>query len=312
MPGTSSAKTRFALLPGHDDREWVDAKKMPRRLEGDFDYIVVGAGTAGCIMANRLSADPNKRVLVLEAGGNDNWIWFHIPVGYLFAIGNPRADWMFRTEAEEGLNGRSLNYPRGKVIGGCSAINAMIYMRGQAADYDHWRQLGLSGWGWDDVLPHFKRHEDHFLGESDLHAAGGEWRIEAPRVTWTVLDAWRAAAAQAGIPPVEDFNRGDNEGSGYFHVNQKRGRRWSAARGFLKPVLHRPNLRLETGCLAEAVLFQDTRAVGVRWRQNGRVRSARCRGEVVLAAGALGSAQILQLSGVGPAAQLAAHGIPIV
>src|SRR3954465_2326847 len=170
--------SRFSL--GHDGLS--NGRKMPKRLEGDFDYIVVGAGTAGCIMANRLSADPNNRVLVLEAGGNDNWIWFHIPVGYLFAIGNPRSDWMFRTEAEEGLNGRSLAYPRGKVIGGCSAINAMIYMRGQAADYDHWRQLGLSGWGWDDVLPYFKQHEHHFLGEGPSHAVGGEWRIEAPRV----------------------------------------------------------------------------------------------------------------------------------
>ncbi len=206
-------------------------------IEGEFDYIVVGAGSAGCVLANRLSADPNTRVLLLEAGGKDNWIWFHIPVGYLFAIGNPRSDWMLKTEAEPGLNGRSLNYPRGKVIGGSSAINAMVYMRGQAGDYDHWRQLGLPGWSWDDVLPYFKKHEDSFLGASEHHGVGGEWRVEFPRLRWDIIDVWREAAAQYGIPKVDDFNTGDNEGSCYFHVNQKRGRRWSAARGFLKPVL---------------------------------------------------------------------------
>jgi len=209
----------------------MEATDRPaERLEGEFDYIVVGAGTAGCIVANRLSADPRHRVLLLEAGGRDNWIWFHIPVGYLFAIGNPRADWMFRTEAEPGLNGRSLAYPRGKVIGGCSAINAMISMRGQAADYDHWRQLGLAGWGWEDVLCAFKALEDHFLGASDIHAVGGGWRIEAPRISWDVLDAVGEAAAQMGIRKVPDFNTGDNEGVGYFYVNQKRGRRTSGAR----------------------------------------------------------------------------------
>src|SRR5882724_10832183 len=278
---------------------------------GDFDYIIVGAGSAGCVLANRLTADPNNRVLLLEAGGKDDWIWFHIPVGYLFAIGNPRADWMFKTEPEEGLNGRSLNYPRGKVIGGSSSINAMIYMRGQAADYDHWRQLGLAGWGWDDVLPFFKRHEDHFLGASDAHAAGGELRIEAPRVRWDILDDFRDAAAQAGIKPIPDFNCGDNEGSCVFHVNQKRGRRWSAARGFLKPVLGRPNLRLETGCLVEGIVFDGTRAAGVRFRQDGAARSARCRGEVILAAGSIGSIQILKLSGIGPAGELQGLGLPV-
>jgi choline dehydrogenase-like flavoprotein len=281
-------------------------------IEGEYDYIIVGAGSAGCVLANRLSADAQTRVLLLEAGGMDNWIWFHIPVGYLFAIGNPRSDWMFKTEPEEGLNGRSLNYPRGKVIGGSSAINAMIYMRGQAADYDHWRQLGLSGWGWDDVLPFFKRHQDHVLGPSAAHGAGGEWRIEAPRVRWDILDAFRDAANEAGVKPIADFNTGDNEGSCVFHVNQKRGRRWSAARGFLKPVLRRPNLRLETQCLVEGVVFDGRRANGVRWRQNGAPRSARCRGEVVLAAGAIGSIQLLKLSGVGPAGELARFGIPLV
>ncbi len=281
-------------------------------FEGEYDYIVVGAGSSGCLLANRLSADGKARVLVLEAGGMDNWIWFHIPVGYLFAIGNPRSDWCFKTEPEQGLNGRSLNYPRGKVIGGSSSINAMVYMRGQSADYDHWRQLGLSGWGWDDVLPYFKRHENHFLGESDLHAVGGEWHIAAPRVRWDLLDAFCAAAEQAGIKPIADFNCGDNEGSCAFHVNQKRGRRWSAASAFLKPALKRGNLRLETGCMVESVVFDGKRAVGVRWRQGGKTTTARCRSEVILAAGSIGSAQILMLSGVGPAGHLQAHGIPVL
>jgi choline dehydrogenase len=280
-------------------------------IEGEFDYIVVGAGSAGCVLANRLSADPSKRVLLLEAGGRDNWIWFHIPVGYLFAIGNPRADWMFKTEPEAGLNGRSLNYPRGKVIGGSSAINGMIYMLGQATDYDQWRQLGLPGWSWDDVRPFFRKHVDHFLGPSE-HAAGGEWRVEQPRLSWEILDAFRAAANQYGIPSVSDFNTGDNEGICYFHVNQKRGRRWSAARGFLKPVLHRKNLHLESGCLVEGLEFSGRRATSVRWRQDGSLRSARCRGEVILSAGSIGSPHIMMLSGVGPVAQLSQFGIPLV
>jgi choline dehydrogenase-like flavoprotein len=280
-------------------------------IDGDYDYIIVGAGSAGCVLANRLSADAGKRVLLLEAGGKDNWIWFHIPVGYLFAIGNPRSDWMFKTEPEPGLNGRSLAYPRGKVIGGSSAINAMIYMRGQAADYDHWRQLGLTGWGWSDVLKYFKQHENHFLGASEHHGVGGEWRVEAPRVSWDLLEAYREAAAQAGIKKISDFNTGDNEGSCYFHVNQKFGRRWSAARGFLKPVLQRQSLRLETGCLVEGVEFDGRRAVGVTWRQAGQQRRARCRGEIILSAGSLGSTQILLLSGVGPAAQINGFGLQL-
>jgi choline dehydrogenase len=279
---------------------------------GDYDYIIAGAGSAGCLLANRLSADPDKRVLLLEAGGRDNWIWFHIPVGYLFAIGNPRSDWCFKTEPETGLNGRSLNYPRGKVIGGSSAINAMIYMRGQAADYDHWRQLGLSGWGFDDVLPFFRKHEDHFMGASEAHAVGGELPIAPPRVRWDLLDAFRVAAEQAGIKTIPDFNCGDNEGCAAFHVNQKRGRRVSSARAFLKPVLNRPNLRLETGCLVEGIVFDGKRAAGIRFRQNGQMRTARCRGEVILAAGSIGSPQILLLSGVGPGAHLQEHGIPVV
>jgi choline dehydrogenase-like flavoprotein len=280
------------------------------RLGGDFDYIVVGAGSAGCVFANRLSADARSRVLVLEAGGRDNWIWFHIPVGYLFAIGNPRSDWMFQTEKEPGLNGRSLSYPRGKVIGGSSAINAMISMRGQAQDYDHWRQLGLSGWGWDDVRPVFKRLDNHFLGATEHHGAGGEWRVEQPRVSWKVLDAVAKAATEMGIPATADFNTGDNTGVGYFHVNQKRGFRWSAARAFLKPVLGRANLRLETGVLVEKVLFDGKRAIGVQFRQNGQLFEARTKGEVILSAGAVASPLILQLSGVGPADWLTELGIP--
>jgi choline dehydrogenase len=285
---------------------------MTTRLEGDFDFIIVGAGTAGCILANRLSADPRNRVLILEAGGSDNWIWFHIPVGYLFAIGNPRSDWMFRTEAEAGLNGRSLNYPRGKVIGGSSAINAMISMRGQAADYDHWRQLGLTGWGYSDVLPAFRRLEDHFLGESEHHGAGGGWRIEAPRLSWAILDAVGDAAEQMGIRKIPDFNTGDNEGVGYFHVNQKRGRRWSSARGFLKPALKRANLRLEKNVLVDRLIVENGRAVGVVFARDGEVFEARTKGEIILSAGSIGSTQVLHRSGIGPADWLTPLGIESV
>ncbi len=278
----------------------------------EFDYIVVGAGTAGCIVANRLSENPSNRVLILEAGGRDNWIWFHIPVGYLFAIGNPRSDWMFRTVEEPGLNGRSLAYPRGKVIGGSSAINAMISMRGQAADYDHWRQLGLSGWSWDDVLPVFRRLEDHFLGESEIHGAGCGWRIEEPRVSWPILDAVQEAALQMGIRKVSDFNTGDNEGSGYFHVNQKRGRRWSSARGFLKPALHRSNLALRTNVVVDRIGIENGRAGTVRYLLDGQPRTVRARREIVLCAGSIGSVQVLHRSGIGPAEWLSEIGIQTV
>jgi choline dehydrogenase len=279
---------------------------------GTYDYVVVGAGSAGCVLANRLSADPQTRVLVLEAGGRDDWIWFHVPVGYLFAIGNPRADWMFVTQAEEGLGGRTLAYPRGKVIGGSSAINAMIYMRGQAADYDGWRQLGLEGWGWDEVLPIFLKHEDHADPPNRFHASGGEWRVEYPRIRWDVLDAIRAACAAAGIPRVEDFNAGDNEGTSYFQVNQRRGRRWSAARAFLKPVLKRQNLRLETGVHVERVAVEGGRATGVVFARGGERFLARAEGEVILTAGAVASPKILELSGIGDGERLRALGLPVV
>jgi choline dehydrogenase len=279
---------------------------------GSFDYVIVGAGTAGCVLANRLSADPEVSVLLLEAGGRDRWIWIHIPVGYLYTQGNPRTDWCFKTEAEAGLGGRVLNYPRGKVLGGCSSINGMIYMRGQAADYDQWRQAGNRGWGWDDVLPYFKRSEDYAHGADALHGAGGEWRVEEMRLSWEILDAFRDAAAEVGIPRTDDFNRGDNEGCGYFQVNQRRGVRWSTAKAFLRPALARSNLEVLTGAQATRIVFEDGRAVGLRFRRDGGEAYAAVRGELLLAAGAIGSPQLLQLSGVGPGDLLQEHGIPVV
>ncbi|MBD2745177.1 GMC family oxidoreductase N-terminal domain-containing protein [Microvirga sp. BT688] len=277
-----------------------------------FDYVIVGAGSAGCVLANRLSKDSRNAVCLLEAGGKDNWIWFHIPVGYLFAIGNPRADWMFKTEAEAGLNGRILNYPRGKVLGGSSAINAMIYMRGQREDYDNWRQMGLEGWGWDDVRPIFRQHVDHYLGAGEHHGAGGEWRVEEPRMRWQILDSFIEAAVEASIPRVSDFNTGSNEGISYFHVNQKNGRRWSAARGFLKPALSRSNLKVETHAHATRILFEGKRAIGVEIRQHGNLRRVMARKEVILSAGAIASPQLLQLSGIGNGAFLQERGIDVV
>ena len=274
-----------------------------------YDYIVIGAGSAGCVLANRLSADPGTRVLLLEAGGRDNYHWIHIPVGYLYCIGNPRTDWGFRTAEEPGLNGRSLLYPRGRVLGGCSSINGMIYMRGQAADYDHWRQAGCTGWGWDDVLPLFRAQEDFYRGADDAHGAGGELRVETARVRWAVLDAFMDAAVQAGIPRTPDFNRGDNEGGGYFDVTQKSGWRWSAARAFLRPVQNRPNLRILTGAEVERLLIEAGEAKGVIFHQNGQRLEARATRETVLAAGAIGSVQILEHSGVGRGDVLQAAGI---
>lgn len=277
-----------------------------------FDYVIVGAGSAGCVLANRLTENSADTVCLLEGGGRDNWIWFHIPVGYLFAIGNPRSDWMFKTEPVPGLNGRILNYPRGKVIGGCSAINAMIYMRGQRTDYDRWRQLGLTGWGWDDVKPFFLKQEDHFLGANEHHGSGGEWRVDQPRMRWDILDAFADAAVESGIPRTADFNTGDNEGIDYFQINQKNGRRWSAARGFLRPALRRSNLKLETGALASRILFEDGRAVGVTFLQNGETKQVRARREVILSAGAIATPKLLQLSGIGPGDLLQQHGIEVL
>ena len=285
--------------------------RAPSEAFGAFDYVVVGAGTAGGLLANRLSADPGVRVLLLEAGGEDNYIWIRIPIGYLKTKNNPRTDWCFKTEPEPGLNGRAIDYTRGRVLGGCSSINGMIYMRGQARDYDQWRQMGNRGWGWDDVLPVFKRHEDHYRGADDMHGAGGEWRIEEQRLSWDILDAFRAACAEAGIAPTADFNRGDNEGCGYFQVNQRRGVRWSAADAFLHPVRSRPNLAVLTHAQAKQLLFDGKRCTGVEFFAGESVRRAHAAREVILATGAIGSPQLLQLSGVGPGAVLAEHGVAV-
>jgi len=299
-----------------------------------YDYIVCGGGTAGCLLANRLSADATKQVLLIEAGGNDDYLWVHIPVGYLYCIGNPRTDWLFSTDADPGLNGRSLRYPRGKVLGGCSSINGMIYMRGQARDYDGWGAgdgFGANpGWSWAECLPNFLKHEDFYKGADAMHASpgfdasgrrgGGEWRVEKQRLRWDVLDAFAEAAQQAGIPHSEDFNRGDNEGVGYFHVNQKAGIRWNATKAFLRPAQKaRQNLQVWTGAQIGRVLTERRDgalvAVGVEALPvdgaapvQARVRAG---GEVILSAGAIGTPQILQLSGIGDPALLSAHGIPV-
>ncbi|MCV0425259.1 MAG: GMC family oxidoreductase N-terminal domain-containing protein [Roseibium sp.] len=266
---------------------------------GAWDYVIVGAGTAGCVLANRLSEDPNVKVLLLEAGKKDNYIWIHIPVGYLHCIGNPRVDWGFKTAADPGLNGRELIYPRGKVLGGCSSINGMIYMRGQAWDYDHWRQLGLTGWGWEDILPYFRKSEDHYAWDNELHGQGGDLRVEEQRISWELLDAFRDACEQMGIPKTKDFNSGDNFGSAYFQVTQKSGLRWNGAKAFLRPVRDRPNLKVVTEAHVSRIDFENGQANGLDLEVAGEASKLTVEGELILAAGAIGSPQLLELSGIG-------------
>jgi choline dehydrogenase len=279
---------------------------------GSFDYVIVGGGTAGCLLANRLSADPEISVLLLEAGGKDDWIWIHIPVGYLFCIGNPRTDWCYRTEPEPGLNGRSILYARGRVLGGCSSINAMIYMRGQSHDYDRWAELTSDErWSWSNVLPVFRQSEDHWAGESAIHGGKGEWRVERQRLRWDILDRFAEAATQAGIAATRDFNGGDNQGVGQFEVNQRKGVRWNASKAFLRPVQHRKTLKIVTGALIDQALVKRGRATGVRFQLDGKIFEAAARIETVLAAGAINTPTILQRSGIGPVDLLARHGIPV-
>lgn len=300
----------------------------------EFDYIIVGAGSAGCLLANRLSADPAQRVLLIEAGGKDDWFWIKVPVGYLYTIANPRTDWCFATEADPGLAGRSIHYARGRVIGGCSSINAMIHMRGQASDYELWAQAtGDDRWLWGgadgpgQTLAIYKDLERYFGGADEWHGDSGEIRVERPRVRWRILDAWQDAAKQLGITPIEEFNRGDNAGSAYFHVNQRRGRRWSMADAFLHPVAHRPNLTVYTDTQALRLLLDDQVhdgqrrgawttarhcATGVRLRKDGRIVDVRARREVILSAGSIGSPHLMQVSGLGPAGLLSRYRVPVV
>jgi choline dehydrogenase len=284
----------------------------PPLPSGTFDYVIVGGGTAGCVLANRLSGNSKVRVLLLEAGGKDDYIWVRIPVGYLYCMGNPRADWCFRTEGQKGLGGKALNYPRGRILGGCSSINGMIYVRGQRADYDHWRQLGNTGWGADDMVPHFRKLEDFAAGDLGVHGAGGEVRIEKQRLHWPLLDAIADAAAAAGIPKRGSITTSDDDGVGYFSVTQRRGWRWSAATAFLRPALARANLTVVTKAFAQRILFEGRRAVGVEYLQEGVLRTARADASVILAAGAIGSPHLLEVSGVGDGNRLKALHIPVV
>ncbi len=285
---------------------------------GPFDYVIAGGGTAGCLLANRLSADPAVSVLLLEAGGRDTGVWIHVPVGYLFCIGNPRTDWCYRTEPDPGLNGRSILYARGRVLGGCSSINAMLYMRGQARDYDEWARLsGDPSWSWERVLPVFKQTEDHWRGADEQHGAGGEWRVEQQRLSWEILEAFCRAAEEVGIRPIEDFNRGDNGGSSRFEVNQRRGVRWNATKAFLRPAAGRRNLTVLTGSPVRRLRLGrgasgGCEAQGVEFYRGEEVVFAEARRETILAAGSIGSPHILQFSGVGPGAHLQATGVPVV
>ena len=280
---------------------------------GAFDYVIIGAGTAGCVLANRLSADPRTTVLLLEAGGKDDWMWIHIPVGYLYCIGNTRTDWCYKTEAEVNLAGRSIAYPRGRVLGGSSSINAMLYLRGQARDYDEWAQVtGDPGWAWQNVLPVFMKSEDHWRGADEKHGEGGELRVERPKLRWEILEAFADAATEAGIPKVEDFNRGDNEGVGRFDVTQRNGVRWSAAKAFLRPAMKRPNLTVVTGAVVSKLRLQGRRTLGVEILKANDVQYVEARRETLLCAGAIGSPQILQLSGIGPGALLQERNVSVV
>ncbi|MEH6499739.1 MAG: GMC family oxidoreductase N-terminal domain-containing protein [Pseudoalteromonas distincta] len=283
---------------------------MPKP-QSEYDYVIVGAGPAGCLLANRLSADPAVSVLLLEAGGRDNQLWIHIPVGYLFCIGNPRTDWCYKTEPEAGLNGRSLGYPRGKVLGGSSSINGMIYMRGQASDYDAWAAAGNTGWSWKDVLPLFIKSENHHGGPAEFHGHQGEWRVETQRLHWPLLDDFRQAAGEAGIPAIDDFNTGDNEGCSYFQVNQKRGVRWNASKAFLTPARKRANLTVLTGAEVQTLNLHEDAVTGVCLRYQDNVMDIAARREVILCAGAIGSPALLQRSGIGPRELLESHGVPV-